>query len=289
MRDDRPSTTAMIVSFLRGIASLPGRTDPLVNDPHVAHLLPHGPAKLLRLAQRAASHLPSTRDVLQAATTPFGRHLELRTAAIDACLSSAVANGIAQVVIVGAGLDARAWRLTHLPPCAFWEIDHPATQALKRTQAEQLPQTPHRVHFAAVDFEHETLEAPLRRAGHDETRPSFWIWEGVTMYLHPDAIRETLCAISRCSAPGSRLAMTYLRPDYATMPAWLQGPAHRVFDQLGEPLRGAMPREALAALLDAAGFALVEEHGVREWASSHGRRRPRLAMHERLAIADRMR
>ncbi|TVQ96660.1 MAG: SAM-dependent methyltransferase [Deltaproteobacteria bacterium] len=287
MRDETPSTTAMAVAWFRGLGSLPGRTPPVVHDPFAAVLLPAVPAAVLRAAEQAAPRAPWLRSALQAVSTPLARHVALRTATIDGAVEEAIADGARQLVIVGAGLDARAWRLPLARDIDAWEVDHPATQAFKRERTGQLLGRTTPVHFTAVDFERETLAGPLERAGHDATVPTVWIWEGVTMYLHPDATRGTLEAIAERSAPGSRLAMTYAWPGYARMPAWLDRPVQAAFDLLGESLRGAMTREEGTALLEATGFRVLDEHGNREWATRFGEGAPAVEILERLFIAER--
>ena len=63
--------------------------------------------------------------------------------------------------------------------------------------------------FAPVNFEVDRLDASLDRAGFSRETPTFWIWEGVTMYLTLEAMRATLRSVAALSAPGSRIALTY--------------------------------------------------------------------------------
>src|SRR5207244_5763641 len=109
--------------------------------------------------------------------------MALRTSAIDAAVRDALAAGATQLVILGAGYDGRAWRMSELAGVKVFEVDHPATQGDKRAHLAELPPATGVVTFVAVDFERESLGAALDRAGHDRSSPTCWIWEGVVMYL----------------------------------------------------------------------------------------------------------
>ncbi len=135
--------------------------------------------------------------------------IALRTAAIDTAVRDAIAAGATQLVILGAGYDGRAWRMPELAGVKVFEVDHPATQGDKRARVAELPPATGIVSFVSIDFERESLDAVLDRAGHDRSSPTCWIWEGVVMYLTRDAMRATLAGIAGRSAPGSTLIVNY--------------------------------------------------------------------------------
>src|SRR5262249_31926837 len=135
--------------------------------------------------------------------------LALRTMAIDAAVRDAVAGGARQAVILGAGLDGRAFRMPELAGIDGFEGDHPATQAAKPAPAAAPPATARSLQFVAVDFERDALADRIAAAGHRPGEPTVWIWEGVVMYLRDEAVRATLAAIAARSAPGSTLVVQY--------------------------------------------------------------------------------
>src|SRR3954466_13334003 len=98
-----------------------------------------------------------------------------------------------------------------------------------------------------VDFERESIETALSRAGHDRSLPTCWIWEGVVMYLTREAMRATLACISARSAAGSTLIINYPTDHRRFIARW-------IFRLIGEPQISAWSREAMAADLIAAGF-----------------------------------
>lgn len=179
-----------------------------------------------------------------------------RVVALDRKLLDAVAGGAGQVVILGAGFDTRVWRHPELASARVFEVDHPDTQAVKRTRSAGLP-APHAPPvYVPVDFTRDRLVDRLAEAGHDPTRPTVWLWEGVVMYLDDAAVAATLADIAGRSAPGSTLLLHYHTPDPPGLLPRLRSLGVRL---LGEPLTGARSPDAVAALVHAAGLTLEED------------------------------
>jgi methyltransferase (TIGR00027 family) len=115
-------------------------------------------------------------------------------------LAEAVANGVKQCVVLGAGLDTFACRNPH-PELHVFEVDHPATQAWKRGQlAAAGIAIPPSLTFVPVNFELQSLADELRRAGFHESKPAFFSWLGVTPYLTHAAFIATLSFIAKMPA-----------------------------------------------------------------------------------------
>lgn len=129
-----------------------------------------------------------------------------RTVAIDDAVRERAAP---QVVILGAGLDGRAWRMPELAGVEVFEVDHPASQADKRERTAALPAPAGAPHFVPVDFAHDRLADVLAAAGHRDDTPTTWVWEGVVPYLTPAQVTATLTELAARSAPGSRLVINY--------------------------------------------------------------------------------
>lgn len=274
MRDGRPSFTAAVVSAARGLASV---------DPMAVELLPAPFGAALHVATRASKRAPWLLTACNAATLGLVDHLELRTRAIDLALRTA---GAEQVVILGAGLDARAWRMPELAGTTVFEVDHPETQRYKRKRIEARAPRAKEVRFVAVDFERERLGDALAAAGHRADAKTFWIWEGVTPYLFPDAIRATLGDVAARSTRESRLAVTYGTPSGMKIGGGAVRVAQLSFRAMGEPLRGLMSPNAMEAELDAAGFDVVDDTSPRDWREGDAPSRKRLLLvDEHLAVA----
>src|SRR5688572_7200718 len=107
MRFDRPSFTASVVALARGLGPDP-LAERLLGFPF-AHAL-----RGIRSAAQAAGWAPS---LLNLVTLGVFDHVVLRTLEIDAAVRQAVSGGVRQLVILGAGLDARAYRMPELADC----------------------------------------------------------------------------------------------------------------------------------------------------------------------------
>jgi methyltransferase (TIGR00027 family) len=210
--------------------------------------------------------------------------LMLRVAFLDAL---AAEHSASQVVIVGAGLDTRAWRLTSLRGVRVFEVDHPATQAYKREGVARLPAPLAQVSFVPVDFTRDALEAALGSAGHNPSLPTLWIWEGVIMYLDDAALRGTLAALRRMSSSGSTLLAHYHEPDPKTDPTGSVVMRKLVLRWLGEPQIGMRSRDQMRSELERAGFAVLQDAGVVEQAERVGGSAPTIAVSRvsRVAVA----
>jgi len=115
------------------------------------------------------------------------------------------------VVILGAGLDTRAYRLTRQVRMPVFEVDLPVNIAMKaKTVRRVLGELPLSVRLAPLDFEHDDLLTSLAEHGYRTDYRAFFVCEGVTQYLTEDGVRRTLEGL-RAAAPGSRLVFTYVR------------------------------------------------------------------------------
>jgi len=137
-------------------------------------------------------------------------HYVLRKKCISELARSAIAKGVAQVVILGAGCDPLSSELQReFSTVRFWEIDHPATQREKVRACSDMGIKG--VHFIAVDLSAAGFDRhALIRDGFDSAKPTFWIAEGLLMYFSADIVSSLLTILSGLSAPGSQLAFTFM-------------------------------------------------------------------------------
>lgn len=227
MRKGRASNTAQFVAFNRALGNL---------SPQVTGF--SDPAAERFLAPRWVKRVERARRRLPKSPLPFwmrGMALfnQFRTAVLNSALCAALP--FEQLVVLGAGLDGRGWRLAELAGVVVYEVDHPDTQAIKLERAARLHPVAREVRFVAVDFGQDDLAARLSEAGFDAGQKSFWLWEGVTMYLNPDDVQKTLATVASLSAPGSQLALTYMADAKRSFPTRLFLLAFGVMT--GEPMR----------------------------------------------------
>jgi len=135
----------------------------------------------------------------------------IRTRFIEERLEQAIRDGASQLVILGAGFDTRAYRLTELLTNArVFEVDQPATQEHKKRRVREAGiEIPPNLTYVAVDFRHDKLADVLAAAGYDSTKKTFFIWEGVTMYLPEASVEETLRWVA-AQAPGSTIIFDFV-------------------------------------------------------------------------------
>ena len=238
MKPGQGSQTAIWVCAARAMAH--GRT-PVAkfSDPTAYQLLPDD-MRVRVDAARAGEPGPESELMARAMLAKRTTMMIARTVEIDDAIRAAPHP---QLVILGAGLDGRAWRMTELANTIVFEVDHPDTQRTKQERAGALTQAAREVRFVPVDFTRDSLDAALARAGHDPKVPTTWIWEGVVMYLTRDAIEATLAVIDQRSAPASRLVIAYLQGT-VTAPA-----VSEIVRRAGEPFRTAIQPDEMRALL----------------------------------------
>ncbi len=138
-----------------------------------------------------------------------------------ACRKRFIADKIAEslgeinaVVILGAGLDTRAYLLNRRARIPVFEVDLPLNIARKaNTVRRVLGGAPLSVRLVALDFERDDLLTSLAEHGYHTDYRGFFICEGVTQYLTEAGVRRTLDGL-RAAAPGSRLVFTYVRRSF---------------------------------------------------------------------------
>jgi methyltransferase (TIGR00027 family) len=260
--EGKPSRTAQFVAASRALGALLPDDAQLMDDPFGARVAGGAVARLVALSRR----LPALRPLLRVAAAPMLpmiAYMQVRTRLIDDVVRKFVGFGGAQVVLLGAGFDSRAVRLADvLDGARVFEVDHPATQALKRERFGDLRAT-----FVPWNFERDamtTLGARLAALGHDPARPTLTIWEGVTMYLYEPAIEDTVAAVRAWSYParGSQLCFSYVERRQIERPKLTTRVVKSAVRFWGEPWRfGWHPRE-LGGWLDAHGYRLVSDEDV---------------------------
>ena len=245
--------------------------DPAARNPdHLAEKLLGDPSTLDidHPAVRALS-LPYDEAMTDIEVINAVRMMTVRTRFIDEALARAVTGGAGQVVILGAGLDSHAYRCQELlRQTRIFEVDRPAMQAFKRERVNTaLGGPPANLTYVATDFQHETLPEVLARHGHDAGQQTFFILEGVTMYLPEDAVRRTLRFVS-AHPPGSSIVFDFVyrtlidmlaRIDLATLPPPQKPYVERFLNLIkDEPWVFGLPMDGERVFLEELGLELRE-------------------------------
>ncbi len=251
MQTGRASKTALGVAIRRAAHQLMDRP-PVLYDPLAVRLV--GPG--YRRQMKRATH-PVARD--------FRAFMAVRSRYVEDRLAEAVRNGVAQYVILGAGLDTFAYR-NPFQSLRVFEVDLPATQVWKRKMLSKAGiAVPESLTFVSLDFERQMLAEGLAAAGFDFRLPAFFGWLGVVPYLTLTAFRATLEMIAQLPQ-GSGVSF-----DYALDPETL-GPVGRMaFDVLssrvaaaGEPFRLFFTSDEMELELRRAGFQRIEQRDTEQ-------------------------
>jgi methyltransferase (TIGR00027 family) len=193
---------------------------------------------------------------------------------IDGILQTAAGNGLEQVVIIGAGLDSRAYRFQQqMPDVRFFEVDLPATVARKvalvLAATGKIPAT---VAYVPVDYRNAGVDGALEPAGYDWKRKTLFVCEGVTRYIEAAAVDRLMRFIAGNSAPGSELVFDYIpddiaRGDFSKMP-WARFQAVRMA-AYGHPWKFGIARDKAGEFLTSRGFEVISDLGSAELAQRY--------------------
>ena len=158
---------------------------------------------LVRLILRALEHMTVPGIML---------HYILRKRNLEEITLESIADEVKQIVVFAAGFDTLACRLARqFPDLLFIEVDHPATQNIKKKLIEEKDWTRRNLIFLAADFSKNDLDEKFSSMERfDRKKKSLFIAEGITMYLKEKEINHLFGFIAGNSSLGSRLAFTFM-------------------------------------------------------------------------------
>ena len=253
MRKGRPSLTAQRVAVSRAAHQLYDHPR-ILDDPIASRIIGPQGEEELRTHRRRFDARPARQ---------LRAFLVARSRVAEEALDAAIARGVRQYVVLGAGLDTFALRNPY--PASLlrvFEVDHPATQAWKRAQlsAAGIP-LPDSLTFVPLDFETQTLAAALRAAGLQSDQPAFFSWLGVTMYLTHDAVMATLRYVASSAPERSAIVFDYVVPlaSVGLIPRLAARALLLRLAAAGEPWKAFFDPPVLTAELRALGFVHTED------------------------------
>lgn len=279
MQTDRASMTAENNAAIRAFETMQPADARVCNDPYaryfISDMLCNATDLYSALAERIANWDNRFPGICGA--------IAVRTRFIDDCLEAAIAEGLRQLVILGAGYDTRAIRFDRLKKnTAIFELDHPATQQIKRKRWRSIRSTvPEQFAFIPIRFGKDELSPKLFEHGYDPTRKSLFIWEGLSYYLPRPVVDETLTFLSRHAAEGSAVVFDYVSPAVADGTSRLTEATAlgNALKHLGEPFVFGIDPGNIDGFLADRGLALVQNLNaadcqLRYLAAVHRRRQP---------------
>jgi methyltransferase (TIGR00027 family) len=256
-----PSLTAQFVALFRAVGNLKPEAAGF-NDEYAEILIPRYLQYTLYLPRIKLWLFPnwSPYDVF---TRRIAMQVQLRSVVIDQAIREALP--FDQLVILGAGLDSRGWRMNELSKVDVFEVDHPATQVWKRGKADEMGVAAAKsVTFVAVDFSKDCLMERLEKHGFNRKKKTFWIMEGVTMYLTEADVKKTLTTISDLSQGGCTIALTYLLKVHGELQ---RSP---IVSALGEPFLSAYNIPEIEEIgLEFAHCETLQNSGIMDWRAKY--------------------
>ena len=203
MANPKPSRSAEGVAGFRAIETQKPEAERICNDPYARAMIPNGILfSLLKLMIKSGLY---ERMAPGAIAFICGRERY-----IDDYLKVCLSEGFDQIVILGAGFDTRAYRISGIEHTRVFEIDQTATQEVKLKRLKKIiDPLPAYVTFVPMDFNTQELGELLQSSGYNEQGKTLFIWQGVTYFLTAEGVDNTLAFIANHSGPGSAVIFDY--------------------------------------------------------------------------------
>jgi methyltransferase (TIGR00027 family) len=205
--ENQPSETAFFAALRRALAHQEYQNDRFGPD-YLADIFlpPH-----FRFFLKFNKVRENTKTRLNEALPGLTEYMIARTAYFDQLFLNAVKDEIPQIVLLGAGYDTRAYRFSQLNRrTKIYELDIKPTQERKKECLKKARiNIPPQVSFIPINFREDSIPQVLEKAGFDQREKALFIWEGVSYYLDPESVDETLRVVSHFSSSGSAIAFDY--------------------------------------------------------------------------------
>jgi methyltransferase (TIGR00027 family) len=251
MKQNQSSQSALGVAFFRAIESEKPEASRICYDPYARAFLPTVSYVLIKLMVDSGLY-----ERMAPGAVGF---ITVRERTIDDYLKTGLAEGLGQVVLLGAGFDTRAYRIPGIEKTRVFEVDYPATQAAKRKALKKvMDPLPGHVTFIPVDFNTQALGEPLRSGGYSEQAKTLFIWQGVTYFLEAKGVDSTLDFVANHSGPGSSVIFDYMYNEIFQDPNNSYGKSlKRVAKMSGEDYMFGINRGQVEPFLTQRGFRNV--------------------------------
>ncbi len=258
MKKTRASSTAQSIATVRAIESKKPADRRICNDPLARKLISPG----YFLLESVFNYYAEWRS------PGLIGFIVCRTRYIDDTLEGCLLENTKQVVILGAGLDSRAYRFSGFKEhVKVFEVDQPGTQAVKIAQVKKIfGEAPQYVTYIPIDFNQEKLDK-LADCGYQPSLKTLFIWEGVTMYLEPEAVDATLAWVRANSAPGSSIIFDTIYPSAFSgkhLRAELKL-SQWTYRLTGEAIRFGIEKGQIVDFMTRRGFTAVVDAGVEDF------------------------
>lgn len=256
------SGTAEGVAFVRYYESKKPENQRICND-YMAYGLS---SWWVKAAAKICSIIPDTLMDMALESKDRGAYgyMAVRARMFDDYVLECIKNGAKQYVILGAGLDSRAYRFAKsLSDIKVFEIDHPSSQAVKMQRVSKyLGGLPANVRYVPIDFTKDDLLQLLTESGYDTSLKTVFTLEGVTMYLDAASIKETLSFVLNRSGSGSCIMFDYIYKEVleGKMKSKATQRMNRFAFLLNEPVLFGIPIGGAESFIKEIGFDNVADY-----------------------------
>jgi methyltransferase (TIGR00027 family) len=252
--EEQPSKTAMGVATARALAAIDEREEIRGNDFMAEIFLPDNVKAFLKDI--------NMREMIANQTPGMYEYIMARTSYFDNIYENALRENISQVLVLGAGYDTRPYRFKDLiKDTRIFELDIHTTQQqkIKLLQQNNIP-IPEQLTYVPINFNTETLEDVLFKAGYNKGQKNLFIWEGVTYYLSPKAVDDTLNFIKSTSSAGSTVCFDYgaFWPEMLNAYGVKKLREHMITNNPGESTRFGIERGKIESFLAERGYKLID-------------------------------
>lgn len=200
----------------------------------------------------------------------------VRARYFDDIVKASMADGLEQLVLLGAGYDSRAYRIEGIEHVRIFEVDSPATQKLKTDKIREIfGMLPGHVTYVPADLVVDDLDQRLAESGYDTSRKTLFLLEGLLMYLPPIAVDKVLAFIAHSSGKGGAMVFDYIPASVVDGTCKLKAGRNwqKGVTDAGEPFLFGVDEVALEAFLSERGFILRQRMTNRDYrmAYLHGK------------------
>ncbi|MCP4359601.1 MAG: SAM-dependent methyltransferase [Chloroflexi bacterium] len=205
--EQEPSETAVFAALRRAIAYKEFNNERIGPDFLAEYFLPAHFRFFIKFRRLRAN----VKDKLHRFLPGLYEYVIARTAYFDAVFVDALRKEVPQIVLLGAGYDSRAYRFVGLNQATrIIELDIASTQnRKKRCLRKEKIDIPGQVTLVPINFNTESLNEALEKAGYDKGKQTLFLWEGVSYYLQPEAVAETLEFVSHSAHHESAIVFDY--------------------------------------------------------------------------------
>jgi methyltransferase (TIGR00027 family) len=256
---ENPSKMAEGMAMQRFSESSKPENERICYDPYAIHFIS---PEIVEFGIKHPEEARAKVDQMEKLFPGLSSSIIARVRYFDDYVRKSIDEGLEQLVVLGAGYDTRAYRIDGLKEnIKVFEVDHPNTQSFKIQKIKEIfGSTPDHVVYVPTDFETEEFGQKLSDMGYNRSKKTLFVMEGLSMYIPPESVAETLSFIVQNSAKGSSIIFDYYPESVVNGTCKLEiGKNIRNFViQQGEPLQFGIREDEIEDFLTQFGFSKIQ-------------------------------